>query len=104
VFRETPCGASEYLLLRCLSIQTTFLRGLRGAELCNDRRQMFMLEISEFVMYNFSYYTRPVVSVILGIRNNTSSIYTPMFNKCFIIVLLSLTFFNVLETSIRGSS
>jgi hypothetical protein len=66
--------------------------------------QMVMLETSEFVMYSLSCYTRSVVSVILSIRNTASSIYAHMFNKCSVIVLLSLAFFNGLEPSIRGSS
>jgi hypothetical protein len=62
---------------------------------------MVMLETSEFVMYSLSCYTRLEDSVILSIKNAASSIYTHMFNKCSVIVLLSLTFFNGLEPSIR---
>jgi hypothetical protein len=102
-------GKHRVVLLdvRCLSSQTTLLRGLRGDELCTDRHQMFMLEISEFVMYTFSCNTRPVVSVIFCIRYIRyigSSLYTHLFNKCSIIVLLSLKLFNGLEPTFRGSS
>jgi hypothetical protein len=90
--------------LALLSSQTTLIRVLRGDELCIDRHQMFMLEISEFVMYTFSCYTCPVVSVIFSIRYTTSSLYTHLFNKCSIIFLLSIKFFNGLESPFRGSS